>query len=272
MFAARDVPYPTQLVPLGAIFAVLGDQAESHAALEKIRRWYWCGVFGEMYGGTIETRFSFDLPECVDWVKGEGQEPRTVADAQFQAERLLTLRTRNSAAYKGLYALQMKKGSRDFKTGVTLESHTYFDNSIDIHHIFPKRWCVAKSIEPKLADSVVNKTPIGSHTNRIIGGSAPSEYLQKLGSQYEIKKHDLDAILLSHDINPVALRRDDFPRFFNERLERLLTLIEQATGKSVNRKADRDESPFASKGVLAESNLDRPDSKKRQPTLNTLSW
>ena len=34
--------------------------------------------------------------------------------AQFQAERLLTLRTRRSAAYKGLYALQMKQGSRNF--------------------------------------------------------------------------------------------------------------------------------------------------------------
>lgn len=118
IFTARDVPYPTQLVPLGAIFAVLGERANSHAVLNKIGRWFWCGVFGEMYGGSTETRFAFDLPECVAWVLDEGDEPRTVTEAQFQAERLLTLRTRISAAYKGLHALQMKRGSRDFKTGV----------------------------------------------------------------------------------------------------------------------------------------------------------
>jgi hypothetical protein len=50
-------------------------------------------------------------------------EPRTVRDAQFQAERLLTLRSRNSAAYKGLYALQMKRGGRDFRTGNPIDVH-----------------------------------------------------------------------------------------------------------------------------------------------------
>ena len=252
LFTARDVPYPTQLVPLGAIFAVLGDKANSLAVLQKVRRWFWCGVFGEMYGGSTETRFAFDLPECVAWVLDGDDEPRTVTEAQFQAERLLTLRTRISAAYKGLYALQMKVGSRDFKTGVKMESFAYFDHGIDIHHIFPKRWCAENHIGRPIADSVVNKTPIGSHTNRIIGGNAPSQYLKRLEDKYSIKGHDLDVILLSHEINPAALRRDDFPSFFNDRFERMVKLIEQATGKPANRSPDRDESPFASKEALEE--------------------
>jgi len=252
IFAARDVPYPTQLVPLGAIFAVLGAKAQNYAALQKIRQWFWCGVFGEMYGGSTETRFAFDLPECVDWVLGEGSQPRTVTEAQFQAERLLTLRTRVSAAYKGLYALQMKRGSRDFKSGVTLESNTYFDNSIDIHHVFPKGWCGKNGVEKGIANSVVNKSPIDSHTNRLIGGSAPSRYLERLQEKYSIESQDLDSILHSHDINPSALRSDDFPSFFNERFERMVELIERATGKAANRSRDRDESPYASMEALEE--------------------
>lgn len=252
LFTARDVPYPTQLVPLGAIFAVLGDKANNHSVLNKIRRWFWCGVFGEMYGGSTETRFAFDLPECVAWVLGDGDEPRTVTEAQFQAERLLTLRTRISAAYKGLYALQMKRGSRDFKTGVKMESHAYFDHGIDIHHIFPKRWCADNKIGRPIADSVVNKTPIGSHTNRLIGGNAPSRYLRRLEDKHSMTGHDLDTILLSHEIDPAALRRDDFPSFFNDRFERMVNLIEIATGKPANRNPDRDESPFASKEALEE--------------------
>lgn len=252
IFSARDVPYLTQLVPLGAIFAVLGEVAENQAALKKIRRWFWCGVFGEMYGGSTETRFSFDLPECVAWVRGEGGEPRTVREAQFQAERLLTLRTRISAAYKGLYALQMKGGSQDFKTGVRLEVNAYFDNSIDIHHIFPKRWCAANDIDRWAADSVVNKTPIGSYTNRLIGGNGPSIYLRRLEDTYEISSYDLSVILLSHYIDPAALRRDDFPEFFNRRFEKMLKLIERAMGKPANRSPDRDESPFAREEDLEE--------------------
>ena len=39
--------------------------AQVVGAQQKLARWYWCGVFGELYGGTTETRFSRDLPEVV---------------------------------------------------------------------------------------------------------------------------------------------------------------------------------------------------------------
>ena len=58
-----------QLVPLAAIFAVLGQKAESEGVRSQLRRWYWCGVFGELYGSATETRFAKDLPEVVQWVE-----------------------------------------------------------------------------------------------------------------------------------------------------------------------------------------------------------
>ena len=235
IFSARDVPYYTQLVPLGAIFAVLGKAMQNKVALDKLRQWYWCGVFGEMYGGSTETRFASDLPECVDWITKNGDSPRTVKDAQFQAERLRTLRTRNSAAYKGLYALQMKGGSRDFKTGNAMEAHAYFDNNIDIHHIFPRRWCYRHNIPAGERDSVVNKTPLSSHTNRVLGGYAPSDYLARLERQYNINSTTLNDILCSHYIDPETLRQDDFEGFFKQRFEQMVLHIEQAMGKRANR-------------------------------------
>ena len=101
IFKARDLPYRTQLVPLAAIFARLGNAGETEGAWQKIARWYWCGVLGELYGGTTESRFARDLPEVVSMVRGEAVEPFTIAESSFQAGRLLTLRTRNSSAYKG---------------------------------------------------------------------------------------------------------------------------------------------------------------------------
>jgi hypothetical protein len=244
VFAPRDIPYTTQLVPLAAIYADLGSEAEGHANREKLARWYWCGVFGEMYGGATETRFALDLPDVAAWVRDGADEPRTIRDAQFQADRLLTLRTRNSAAYKGLYALQMKRGARDFRTGKTIDVHAYVDDAIDIHHVFPRRWCSSEGVDEGFANSVVNKTAVDAHTNRRIGGNAPSKYLKTIESQEGIDPADLDAILRSHDIDPMTLRQNDFAGFFNERFERLLKQIEAATGKSVNRSGDEGTSPF----------------------------
>jgi hypothetical protein len=244
IFRDRDVPYPTQLVPLAAAFAALGDKAESHAHRQRLRQWYWCGVFGEMYGGATETRFAIDVQDLVAWISADGTDPRTVREAQFQADRLLTLRSRNSAAYKGLYALQMKRGGRDFRTGNPIDVHAYFDDNIDIHHIFPQRWCALNGIDRGIADSVVNKTAIDAHTNRRIGGNAPSLYLRRIETSEGIEADELDAIARSHDADPTALRDDDFPRFFNQRFERLLKQIEEAMDKPVNRTLDRSESPF----------------------------
>ncbi len=245
VFTANNVPYPTQLVPLAAILAVLGDDAEGMGAQQHIAQWFWSGVLGEMYGGSTETRFALDLPDVVEWVRAGEREPRTVRDAQFQAERLLTLRTRNSAAYKGLYALQMKRGARDFRTGNTIDVHAYVDDAIDIHHIFPQHWCTSHGVDDQIANCIVNKTPIDAHTNRRIGGHAPSKYLETLQARAKIEPEVLDEILHSHDIDPISLRGDDFPAFFNSRFERLLRLVAAAMGKPVNRSSEHDESPFA---------------------------
>lgn len=244
VFKESDLPYPTQLVPLTAIFVVLGDQAESHGVAEMLRRWYWCGVFGEMYGTSTETRFANDLQDVVAWVKGGADEPRTIRESQLQAGRLVRLQTRNSAAYKGLYALQMKRGGRDFRTGNTIDLHAYLDDAIDIHHIFPQEWCRSNEIPRWVMNSIVNKTAIDSRTNRRIGGSAPSVYVERLQKNEKISPEELDAILSSHDIDPIALRADNFEEFFTKRLERLIKQVESATGKTVTRSEDGSDAPF----------------------------
>ena len=257
IFRYRDLPYATQLVPLGAVFGWLGDQADSYVSQQRLGQWFWCGVLGEMYGGATETRFANDLEDCIAWL-GNGADssaPRTVQAAQFQADRLLTLRTRNSAAYKGLYALQMKQGGRDFKTGRPIDVNAYLEDAIDIHHVFPRNWCSSNNIESWVADCIVNKTALDAHTNRRIGGNAPSIYLSRIESGDGIESHVLDGFLRSHDIEPGALRRDDFPQFFNHRFESLLRHAERAMGKPVNRRAGRDESPFAEKDVAVEQDV-----------------
>lgn len=240
IFDARDLPYPTQLTPLAAILSVLGNRAELESVRRQLVRWFWCGVFGELYGSATESRFALDLPQVVDWCNG-GVEPNTVAIATFDPNRLLSLRTRNSAAYKGLYALLMRNGVRDFRTGEGIEISTYFDESIDIHHIFPKAWYTKQpEIDPRRADSIVNKTPLSSKTNRIISSNPPSVYLGRLQSNANIDSQRMDEILCSHAIDPGALRDDDFERFFKARQNALLDRIEEAMGKPISREFSPD--------------------------------
>ena len=257
IFQSWDLPYATQLLPLGAIFGWLEDQAEAFVSRQQLGQWFWCGILGEMYGGATETRFANDLEDCIPWIENRADcgPPRTVQVAQLQAERLLTLRTRNSAAYKGLHALQMMQGARDFKTGQPIDIHAYVEDAIDIHHIFPRNWCDRNGIESWIADSIVNKTALDAHTKRRIGSNAPSVYISRIESGDGIESHVLDGFLRTHDIDPVALRRDDFAQFFNQRFESLLRHAERAMGKPVNRRPDRSESPFVEQGVVLDEGV-----------------
>ena len=230
LYEARFLPYGSQLIPLAAILTVLGREWEPHHARTKLAQWYWCGVLGELYGGSTETRFSRDLPEVLRWIREGGPEPRTVYDAQFAANRLLTLRTRRSAAYKGIYALLLREGARDWKTGEESSIAGYFDASIDIHHVFPQRWCKKQGIEPARCDSIVNKTPLAASTNRSIGGAAPSEYLEKI-TQGGVPRGTLAEYLQSHLITPEHLSADDFDNYFETRQAALLHRIAIVMGK-----------------------------------------
>ena len=232
IFDDRLLPYAAQLVPFAAICAALSDRIDQFSVKDKILRWFWCGVFGELYGSASETRAGFDLPEVVKWVDG-APEPRTVTGANFVPRRLLSLQSRLSAAYKGVAALLMKRGGQDFVTGTAIDLATYFDKAIDIHHIFPRVWCEDKGLKREKWNSIINKTPLAAATNRFIGGDAPSKYLERIEKNKGIDRANLNRFLGTHEIDPTLLRSDDFESFLQDRASRLLNLIEAATGKAV---------------------------------------
>ncbi len=229
-----DLPYQSQIIPLAAILADIGDAWEHETNRAKLVRWYWNGVFGELYGSAVDTRIARDFMEVPAWLQGGG-EPSMVSETMFRADRLKTMRMRLSAAYKGVNALLMKEGAQDFRSGQRFDHTVFFGENVDIHHIFPKDWCKKKDIKSDVYDSIINKTPLSYRTNRIIGGSAPSEYLAKLQKGNEttppIDPERLEVYLESHLIDPSFLRSDRFDDFMVDRQKRLLELIAQATGK-----------------------------------------
>ena len=233
VFRQRDLPYTTQLIPLASICAVIGKTVYDQPKTQKIlTQWFWCGIMGEMYGGANETRFANDIDDVVRAIRGEDVAIRTVNASFFSATRLLSLQTRNSAAYKGIMALIYKEQCRDFIKGITMDVVKSMDESPDIHHIFPENYCKDRYKKEKW-NSIVNKTPILAVSNRSIGGIAPSLYLKRIMRDAGIDEQELIVRVESHLVDYAALCSDDFNSYFVDRAKKLLALIERAMGKKV---------------------------------------
>lgn len=231
----KFLPYRTQLTPLAAVLAHLGERWLEPQIKTKLARWFWCGVFGELYGGAVETRIALDVQQLLAWIdEASAQEPATVQAAGFNPNRLDTLRSRTSAAYRGLYVLLQREGACDFFWKARMIDLDRDDVKLDIHHIFPRKWCDDRDIPPRVYNAIVNKTAISYKANRMIGGSAPSKYLAQIQGNAQVKLDDaaMNEILKSHVIDPVLLRADSFQEFYAARKAALLAIVERAMGKT----------------------------------------
>ncbi len=175
----------------------------------------------------------------------------------------MTLRTRNSAAYKGVYALLMRSDCIDWVKHQPMSMANFFDFVIDIHHVFPKAWCDKNDIDHAHRESIVNKTAISYSTNRSIGGRSPKDYMPTLAAKAGVDDAAIDDIVRTHSINPAHLRSAEFSAYFSERSEALLALISDAMGKAAIRddvSGEGDETAFLDETAMfdTDSNTDEP--------------
>ena len=233
VFHRDDLPYAAQFAPLAAICATIGStEFNRPEVLKLLSSWYWCGVLGEMYGSANDSRYANDITDVVNAIRNGG-DIRTVSDAFFSSTRLLTMRTRKSAAYKGVMALICRNGAMDFCLGTNMLAEK-INEVPDIHHIFPKTWCLSAGINPNKMDSIVNKTPLLAESNRSIGGRAPWDYGQRIMKNASIGEEELRRRVESHLVEWEAFKAGDFQRHFITRAKKLLNLIGDAMGKEVS--------------------------------------
>lgn len=253
IFSSKDLPYSTQLIPLAVLCTLLSEnnRIKVTSIKEKIKQWYWCGVFGEMYGGANETRYVYDVVDVMSWINTSGLIPRTIQESHFNPVRLLSLQSRLSAAYKGIMALILKNHCKDFISGREMDFSVYKSESIDIHHIFPRDYCEKNGFNRQKWNSVINKTPISYSTNREIGGVAPSQYLSKIEKKGQVDTDTLNEYIGSHLINVDCCRSDNFDGFIIDRAKKILDEIEKSTGKAVPGR-DSDETIQSFGGSLKE--------------------
>lgn len=230
--AKKYLPYATQFIPMSAIFAQL-NLSGVNVDLNKIRQWYWCGVFGESYRSAQETRYGRDISEVTDWLIS-GNFPKIINETQMSALRLLRLRTRTSAAYKGIISIIFKNNAQDFFQPMSMSSSASYAESIDIHHIFPKEYCIKQNYPVDKYDNIANKTPILGSTNKMIRDNPPSVYMIKIQNKIGCSSDYVDDFLKSHFADAKLCRADNFDAFVVDRAKKILDKIESLTGRMVS--------------------------------------
>ena len=241
IFSNNDIPYSTQLIPLSVVCTILGNELYNANVKKKIKQWYWCGVFGELYGSANETRYALDVPQLINWINNDSSElPKTILDCNFSSMRLLSLQTKNSAAYKGIMGIIMQNSARDWINGTEMSVTNYIEERSDIHHIFPQDYCEKNNYDKKKWNSIINKTPIFFSTNRYIGGVAPSEYISKIIRNKGLSENEVLGYISTHFVDTELLKEDKFEEFIIDRAIKLLDAIEDATGKKITDRSSED--------------------------------
>lgn len=224
------LPYQTILLTFGAVWPVVATAsgAAQGGRREKMKRYFWCASFGGRYENAPNTAAEQDVPALRAWLQG-GTEPTSVTEFSFDPQRWRDTTARQRALYQGTIALVMSRHALDFHSVKALDHHIINGNSVDDHHIFPRKY-LERSKQNGPVDSVLNHTLIDKITNIRIKDRAPSEYLEDI--RIELGAAKLADILRSHSVPENAdgpLWTNHFEDFLNWRMNRLHELLKEVT-------------------------------------------
>lgn len=232
------LPYQTMLAPMTAVLAGV-DPTKTPAEgvrREKIRRWFWCSVFGQTYESSPNSQSAKDVSDVGAWLAG-GALPESVVGLRFDPKALREVTPRQRAIYRGAMCLVLGSGTgaRDFHTQGVITGKLMTEQGIDDHHVFPADFLQKKKdVQPaRLRDCVLNRALIDRTTNQIISNRAPSDYLAQIKSTEGFPFED---VMRSHLLPPddaSPFWNDDYEAFLAGRQDALWREIQRVTGLAV---------------------------------------
>jgi len=173
------------------------EDPEAGAQREKLKRWFWCSVFGQAYESAPNSRSAKDVVDLLSWLAG-GVLPETVSSFRFDPKALRDVTPRQRSIYRGTISLIIGNGARDFHTQAVITGKLMSEEGIDDHHVFPSKFLETRGVTATRArDCVLNRTLIDRTTNQMIGDRPPSEYLSEIRDTADFP---FDAVLTSHGL------------------------------------------------------------------------
>ena len=226
------LPYQTMLPPLAAVLARGGlpKTAEAGSQREKIKRWFWCAVFGQAYESAPNSQSARDVTDIDAWFSGDVL-PDSVSSLRFDPRALREITPRQRSIYRANICLILGERARDFHTQSEITGKLMTEQGIDDHHVFPSDYLqkIKGISSAKTRDCVLNRTLIDRTTNQMISNRAPSDYLGEIQSTSGFPFND---VLASHALpfKPDSpLLNDDYEGFLTWRQNRLWEAIRKVT-------------------------------------------
>jgi len=230
--SSKYMPYVSILPAFAAMQASIESLPPNRKldAQRKVRSWYWASVFTNRYSGAVESTSARDFLDMQAWFEDDAARPALLAEFESRFQRLDLRREvkRGSSIYNGIFNLLVLQGARDWITG-----HAPQYDDLDDHHIIPASWSEAKHLKGVSIDTVLNRTPLTSETNRhVIGDRLPNAYLvEMIEENGESMVRDIfESHLISAKAFDILLRKpftpDDFMAFIAERERTIKQAIE----------------------------------------------
>ena len=155
------LPYQTMVATLAAVLAKGGSPktAEAGAQREKLKRWFWCAVFGQAYESAANSQTAKDVIELLRLVRrrqGAGNS------------HCLPLRPEGAARCHAAPARDLSRGdlpdswfrngARDFHTQAVITGKLMTQEGIDDHHVFPANYLEVKKGITQRATATASST------------------------------------------------------------------------------------------------------------------
>lgn len=216
------LPYEPMIPVLTSLIQQTKENYKQNEAKceEKIRKWYWSSVFNDRYSHGVEGRKTSDYKAMVEWFKDDEKIPKFIIDFQEDYQRIPfeDVSTANSAIYKGIMCLILKRGAIDTKSRFALDSKNHMD------HIFPKSKVTSAS-----KNSILNMTWLTDTTNISKTNKMPKDYYPEIQKKlYDDDKSKFLRVMSSHLINKKCyecMLDNDFESFIEERRKEFLRTI-----------------------------------------------
>ena len=226
---AKWMPTPSMFAPLATI-AALCDQKGLAAGRHRsmVRCWIWCAIFGKRYEAAANTRAEKDVGDFRRWLE-HAEVPEIVSQFRFDPFELQETNVRSAPIYKGVIAMILGRGSRDFYKGNLITNEMLKTGEVDDHHVFPDSYLEKQQgLEKSRRNCILNRTLISRDTNIKISDKAPSQYLAEM----DANGHGINELLSAHFISgaaALAMRNDQYETFLEERSKLILDEIERVT-------------------------------------------
>lgn len=229
--ASAYLPY-VSILPVFAALQSLVDSLPAEQRLvgrRRLRHWYWASIFTNRYSGSVESTSARDFQDVRAWLGDDDAEPALIGEfkQRFYTLDLRGETKRGTSIYNAIFNLLVVQGARDWMTGDVPQP-----DDLDDHHIVPSSWG-AKTILGSLINSILNRSPLTSTTNReVIRDRLPNVYLPELIAV--AGRPEVERQMASHSISPVALdillrepfTPADFEEFIQQRQRTLMEAIE----------------------------------------------